>query len=295
MDKKIKSRTPILIIATLSLYRAHHSKSFSEGSSVRMIDYCPNDTQYVTSKANATISVLGNPDTAAHIRASFRSRRHGPEHDLVEQFLETCSIQVPRGCRATIFREPRIESGFPDLVVVVWHAVTTEEWSESRLALTNDDIRLMHYLVQSRSTSEEDIGFLFGKRWRNSIERLEVACMARKTRKRSWAARPLSKVFAARHIVAVEAKVSAWQEALDQAYLNTWFASASFVMVPRVPKRSQLQPKANALGVRIHEVGTSVFDTRTLPTQQRPLSYASWLFNEWAWRATQSHKGMGKL
>lgn len=45
----------------------------------------------------------------------FRRQRGGPERTLVNWFLENIPVQIPSGCRMTVFQEPRLESGFPDL------------------------------------------------------------------------------------------------------------------------------------------------------------------------------------
>lgn len=150
----------------------------------------------------------------------FRTARVGPEHEFVSSFLQHANIKAPRGCQVTIFREPRIESGFPDLVVVAWHKATAEQWHPLRAQLTRDDIRLMHYLAHSGQVAISDLTPIFGKKVSQSLDRLEAARMLRRGRK-TWTARPLSMIYAARHIIAIEAKITQWQSAIDQAHLNT--------------------------------------------------------------------------
>src|SRR6266545_1584632 len=43
----------------------------------------------------------------------FRNRRSGPESDLVDRFVDALPLGTPRDCRTTLFREPRLLSGFP--------------------------------------------------------------------------------------------------------------------------------------------------------------------------------------
>ena len=71
----------------------------------------------------------------SRLDASFRRKRPGPELDLIESFLRAMPLHIPRGCQATVFREPQLESGFPDLVIVVWRVATTREWRPARIAL----------------------------------------------------------------------------------------------------------------------------------------------------------------
>jgi hypothetical protein len=99
----------------------------------------------------------------------------------------------------------------------------------------------------------------------------------------SCAVADLSQSYAVRSIVAVEAKMSKWRSALDQARLNTWFASESYVLLPAIPGSKDFVALAGAaeVGVIIRDrgvpegLGTTVTAT--------PLSYASWAFNQWIW------------
>ena len=71
-----------------------------------------------------TPSILDSNSETKGLGVSFRKNVPGPEHELLDWFLEQQPIRAPRGCRATFFREPRLESGFPDLVAVIWHVNT---------------------------------------------------------------------------------------------------------------------------------------------------------------------------
>lgn len=217
---------------------------------------------------------------------SFRRNRPGPEQQLVTRFLETLQIKAPKGCEVTVFREPRIEAAYPDLVIVVWHAATAQKWNSYRAKLTKFDIRIMHFLSDSGPVSIEQLQKVFTTKVSNSLLRLHAAEMVYQDGI-YWRTMPIAKCFAARHIIAMEAKISEWQEALEQAYINTWFASASYLIVPPLSPKSKLIERAKALGVGIQEVSTLDFDTCQIPSERLPISYASWLFNEWVWRVAQ--------
>jgi hypothetical protein len=202
---------------------------------------------------------------------SFRSRRLGPEWDLLERFLNAPPFDVPAGCEAVIFREPRLVSGFPDLVIVIWDKKKTAQWQPARGALTREDVRVAHYVYHKGPCTDEHLIAVFTNSVGKNIDRLDAAGVL-KTDGSRWLLRPLTNVFAARQILAVEAKISEWKVGLDQAVLNTWFASASYM------------ERAKALGVGVWtEDHTPVKPERA---QRLPRSYASWLFNEWAWRAS---------
>jgi hypothetical protein len=94
-----------------------------------------------------------------------------------------------------------------------------------------------------------------------------------------------SSLYATKHIIAVEAKVSQWRQALNQAFQNQWFATSSFVLLSRLPGGVALADEAEALGVGLWTMANNVLDLSAMAQHRQPSSYASWLFNEWAWRA----------
>jgi hypothetical protein len=215
---------------------------------------------------------------------SFRRRCSGPEDVLIEWFLEQELVRVPPGHRVTVFREPRLASGFPDLVIVLWKERVAKQWSPARASLLPCDLRLMHLLTSSGPQTEEAIETIFPD-WERPLARLEEAGMVRMCEEQ-WEHHSLDIVFAATQIIAVEAKMKEWRSALAQAHLNTWFASESCVLVPRVPRNSTLLQDARELGVTVfaQEQATCVLYRSLCGT---PRSYVSWLFNDWAWRAAE--------
>jgi hypothetical protein len=99
-----------------------------------------------------------------------------------------------------------------------------------------------------------------------------------------WASRRLEESFAVRGIVAFEAKISDWTQAIHQASANRWFASESYVLVPAVPARGTLLAQAQRAGVGVWVEGKNTPVQQAPSTIERqPMSFASWLFNEWAW------------
>lgn len=220
---------------------------------------------------------------------SFRKGRGGPERELVNWFLERELVRVPRGHSATVFREPRLPSGFPDLVIVLWRESTTRLWAKERAHLTSSDLRLVHFLAHEGPQRLDNLRSLFSGSVEVGLERLGEASMVHNSRG-CWQARPLKTIFAASDIIAVEAKVGEWRAALGQAHLNTWFASESYVLVPRVPRASELLRDAGQLGIKVisqEGMGQRIESS----IRSRPRSYVSWLLNDWAWRAALSLGG----
>jgi hypothetical protein len=95
--------------------------------------------------------------------------------------------------------------------------------------------------------------------------------------------RPLSQTFLARNIVAIEAKVSNWRRALDQAIANTWFASESYILIPdsRVIQTAASAASEFGIGVLVFD-GVVVKKVVQAACRGIPSSYGSWMIHDWA-------------
>lgn len=231
-----------------------------------------------------SVTVLDSDSACACIGAAFRRARSGPERDLVEWYLEALPITIPDGCRATIFREPRLASGYPDLVVVIWCVATASRWSHERAALLSRDLQLLQFLHQVPNAGMTLLRTLFGKSVNSSLDRLCAADLVQKAFD-SWEPSPIVDSFAARRIIAIEAKVAEWPAALSQAVLNRWFASESYVLLPHVPRGDRLLQAAKPLGIGVCTREGSLVRAPRRRNGALPVSYASWLLHEWTWRA----------
>lgn len=214
----------------------------------------------------------------------FRSATPGPETDLVEAFLENLDVALPRGRRLTVFCQPALETGFPDIVAVVWRESIARKWRSERELLSSDDLRLIHALAGRGWFEIDRLEGIFRRRLRPSLERLESLDLALIT-ERKCRTRALNSIFAVERIVAIEAKISWWRRALEQAGSNVWFSSESHALMPSVSDREAVTDVAQRF-----QVGVLQFDdarpTEIWAAPQRPIpaSYGSWLFNEWVWR-----------
>jgi len=179
--------------------------------------------------------------------------------------------------------EPKLEGCYPDIVMVAWRPSVTALWRPERENLESHDFRVLQHLVHCRKQHIDDLISLFGSSVHKRLDKLYIAGLVSKT-KTLWRARPLSTIFASVAIVAVEAKISDWNAAVRQAFLNTWFASASYVLVPGSRTQPELKSSASAHGVGIL---TSDSPLRFNRNRMNPRSYASWQLNEWAWRASR--------
>jgi hypothetical protein len=216
----------------------------------------------------------------AHLVKTVPSRPpiNGPEARLLELFLRSYRPRLRPDERLTIFREPRIESGFPDLVMVVSRAgIELPELGSLRLSV----LKLLHFLHLTGPVATDDLVSRRGRAVVAELESLNTSRLIVRTPD-GWRARSLGAIFGAREIVAVEAKISGWSSALRQAELNTWFASRSYILVPAAPRSARFfeTARANQVGIVLQRDKPSVL--LKSPRQPLPGSYVSWMLASWA-------------
>lgn len=211
-----------------------------------------------------------------------RAPRSGPEDDLCTAVLDK-RLPTDKRLPRIVFREPRLPTGFPD-IVAVYPSSRTIDYTRARTHLTAKHVRVMHFLYWSKGARLSSMSEMLAcsQRVLNKIvEHLVRAGMVR-LRGSYVTPRAFSDVFIAQRIVAIETKISDWMKAIEQARANTWFASHSYILIR--PHRS-----IETITVRATEagVGVLVFDGDTIEIvadaaeRDLPASYGSWLFNEW--------------
>ena len=231
------------------------------------------------------IQVVDEYHSALDFGITLRPGRPGPESILIDTFLNDVRFEIPRGHRLTIFREPKIESGYPDLVFVVWQYNIANNWKASRRKLSVTDLRLMHFIYNNHRVSFDTLSTFFPNGLSNIIDNLYNANMI--IIKNDYVtSKPLSKIFAVRAIHAVEAKINAFKIALRQAFLNTWFASISSLLIPNKGSINTVITTAKSIGLDVLTPDDNRIRYSSIRNDKLPLSYASWQFNEYVWRAS---------
>jgi hypothetical protein len=226
---------------------------------------------------------LGESNQVVHVRK--RAARRGPEITLLRAALKT-EFFFRRQLPAVFFHEPELPTGLPDLVAV-YMPKKQPELTPKRLRLTAAHIRVLHGLHILSSSSIQDLSCQL-RISRADLERLTLGLSEAElitVRGNTLLPKKLSGSFAVKHIVAIEAKISNWSKALEQAAANRWFASQSFILIPPNRSIARISDRALELGVGVlvfedNQVN-QIVDPRIYAI---PTSYGSWLFNEWALR-----------
>lgn len=228
----------------------------------------------------------GNQPTIGFVA---RRSPDGPERDLVQEFAAWAATRFGiRSRRVAIFFEPAVETRFPDIVISVFDPRRFETWREERNQLSVADLRLLHHLYRASKIELPQTSAQLSvplKQLTQRIERLHDAGLARKAGS-CWRPVALSDVFGIKRLIAIEAKISDWRTAIEQASANRWFASETNVLTPTSQPHSRLLEKSAALGVGIYASSRNrIMEITTAAKLPLPSSYASWLFNEWIGRS----------
>jgi len=216
----------------------------------------------------------------------------GPESDLVKAFLDSGLEGKDYSFtsdRMAIFIEPKIESGFPDVVIAKFKPGFYDQWTNARNLLTSDELRMLSFLYSCEGADYNTIRTSMNLNSvvaANSIELLFDANLIDRDREsRRWRPKPLDQTYGITSLVAIEAKTCNNSEVLEQASLNRWFASESYTLTPVAPTTA-FKSRARRAGVGMVSATRDNRFCRCLSARrfELPSSYASWHFNEWIGR-----------
>lgn len=212
----------------------------------------------------------------------------GPETELVNSFVK----YVPQCFRwqkgaVAIFHEPRLETGFPDLVIVQYLPEVFDNWVATRNNLQPIDLKVLHYLSHVREADADTLIAILGisaKPLLSSIEKLLDSGVIKRS-KGKWKAEPFKHIFGLRSIIAVEAKIKNWTGAFQQSQLDLWFASESYVLSPVEKPNQSIIERSETTGIGVFLLnGKHARRYRGARKISLPSSYGSWMFNEWIGR-----------
>ena len=230
-------------------------------------------------------------DIGLHTRVS----TSGPEYDLVEQFIDYYCCAFTRNNKKTqlaIFVEPRIKSGFPDIVFASYLPSITDNWSDRREALDVYDLKLLSYLYNVKNTSSEKTIMQLGFSEKQIIFSFEKLLDAKLVtyRAHNWRIRNLRDVFSLTKLIAVEAKLNNINKVVEQAHLNIWYASHSYALINAVHPKSKTIMAFSNYGIGLYCIGQHFRKVVEAKQHTLPSSYLSFQFNEWIGK-TIAHQG----
>ncbi len=225
-----------------------------------------------------------------------RFSKPGAETVLVNEFIDFyCSLflQNSKNQNLAVFVEPKLDSGFPDLVIAHYAPRFAESsWTDARDGLNIEDLKVLSYLIQTGGSSGEDLIStlrLPGGRALQSLEKLlDAKWVSRKDN--CWKPSGMKQNFGLKKLVAIEAKISDVGKVTAQAISNVWFASHSYALIDTSTPRPATLASFDRLGVGLYCRGKQFRKALSSRTRPLPSSYASLLFNEWVAKSVLQRK-----
>lgn len=216
---------------------------------------------------------------------NFRKSRKGPELDLVATFLSSYQrIFDFEGYEVSTLIEPYINGSNPDILFILWDSDLCRYWKPERNALSKDDIKINHYISTFgkrgvlRQSIAETINYSdsFVQR---SLNRLDKAGLI-EYRNGNVISNDLDKKFFIKKIISVEAKITNWKEAIQQALLNQNFVSHSYILLPYEKINNSIEESIDKnIGLLGLDSNKTILRKRARKSKI-PASYYSWILNE---------------
>ena len=219
----------------------------------------------------------------------------GDEYELVGQFIEYyCNIftRNNKKTQLAVFVEPRIDSGFPDVVFASYLPSITDNWSDKREALDVFDLKLLSYLCIAEESVGAKIISTLGFPEKQTLASLEKLMDAKliSYRGRSWRVRELRDVFSLTKLIAVEAKLNDINKVVEQTHLNTRFASHSYALTNSAHPQGATVKKFKRFGLGLYGKDSQFRRLIEAKSFSLPSSYLSFQFNEWIGKSL-AHEG----
>ncbi len=212
-----------------------------------------------------------------------RKAKRGPEYTLLAD-ARRAGILGTAQKDSFFFEEPRLLTGFPDLVI----SVRDPAYSGNRpsRALTTQHFRVLsHIYTKSKNHRWNEVSkdLLIPpnilKRTLNDLNSYNLLAF----REETLTPFPLNQVFCVSKIIAIEAKMKDWRKAIQQAVANTWFCSESYILVPRLRNLDLACTEAAQAGIGVLTSNGSEVQKIVDPViLEIPSSFASWMINEWS-------------
>lgn len=224
-------------------------------------------------------------ESITNINYTTRVSKNGKEYGLVEKYLQYIIKTSKRNTKfeTSIFIEPRIESGYPDIVIVKHLPIQAE--LKRNVILNKNDFRILFYIQQNSNVSLEKIADILG------FSRAELVRVLSKLEKCNLI--KLNKIEENEYykitfkknlikkIISIEAKIDKWNEVIKQASVNSWFSTESYILMNKVGCNETILNKCRDLGLGIILVNGKIEKILRSEIRKFPVSYASLQFYNW--------------
>lgn len=240
----------------------------------------------VTRKTSNGTTVISGPIASVGYRT--RSSILGEENEIVRHFVTSLidKYKTRSLTNLTVFIEPQLETGYPDIVLVYYRYNNEITWEPNRHHLGIVHFKILFEIDKARVSSTKKLadylGYSESELRRIVIDLHESSLIFFDGQKIKRL--PYRKYFVIKKIISIEAKLEKWSEAMSQANKNIRFSSESYILMRKSQCSDIIKERCQDLGIGIYLVNGRVF--RIAKAEKRPLpnSYTTLLFNEWVQR-----------
>lgn len=223
-----------------------------------------------------------------------RAITEGNELELVKEFIDYyihVFLKNNKANNLAVFVEPRVASGFPDIVFASYSTKILDNWSDTREKLDTNDLKVMSHLISSGGCTGNDLMTGLKLCERAVLQALENLLDSKMVWRSQglWKPVDMKKIYHVKKLVSVEAKMADMKKVAEQSLINTWFASQSYALVNTAnPQTSTIRSfEKQGTGLYCKRKGfKKVVEAQKL---KLPSSYLSLQFNEWIGR-TAAHQ-----
>lgn len=223
--------------------------------------------------------------TSTNASLKFKRPQKGPESDLIKSFIDDLrSIFEENILESRIFNEPYVGTTIPDIVIAFWDESIFHYWEENRNHLEVRDIKILHHMYLKENFSDIDIlqydlGYSKSEIEKTLTRLMNADLLIEKGR--YFKTKSLGHIFFVKAIISIEAKIKNWKKAFEQARLNEFFASESYVLLPKSKiNQSVIKHAAEQnIGLISHRERETNIVKKAIK-KEIPVSYSSWIFNE---------------
>lgn len=210
----------------------------------------------------------------------------GQEFDMVSEFINfKKEVFKPTSQKQmAIFIETKINDAYPDVVFTEYNPRFYEQWNDNRNKLSTTDLKLLHFIFSKRNVTSQKIIKELSIQYKSLLQSLEALIDAQLINRKDgcWIVPNRNEVFGVKRIEAVEAKISKWDEVMQQAIVNKAFASESFVLSKRKREPdTEVVGRISAFGIGIYLYDNKQFSCYAQASHNRfPSNYNSIYLNE---------------
>lgn len=215
-----------------------------------------------------------------------RNTPKGEEYAMVSEFIDYYCCKFLRDNRKNnlaVFIEPRIASGFPDVVFASFLPSITDTWNDCRKNIDVNDLKILSFLLQGGGATGTQLLSSLKMPERQTLISLEKLLDARLIyyKKQQWHPRDVRSIFSIKKLVSIEAKIGDVSKVMEQSYINTWFASHSYALTSAVKPQSETIRAFSQRGIGLYCKGKTFHKVVDASRLTLPSSYQSLQFNEW--------------